>query len=134
MSFVLRLLDRTAQWRDVRVDVSSRTFRLGDDGASEPVDLLLKRLGWAEPAPPFTLSSQRRRAATAMAFAGAFVCVLFVAGGAWMALAETTSKDLWTGVAGAAFFALCAWVDPAARRSLTTVSRSGATGAARRVR
>jgi hypothetical protein len=104
----LGLDDHVGVRREVRVDVSARAFRLGDGGASEPLDRLFDRLGWNDP-PAYRSTPTTRRANRSMAYLGVLACAVFVAGGVWMAVAAPTPKERWTGLAGAAFFAACAF-------------------------
>jgi len=108
----LSLVDRRAggERRTVRIEPSARTFRFEPGGIAEPLGLLLDRLGWNDPPRPYVSPPQAPAPfARTLAFLGMLVALVFVFGGAWMALSATTPKERWTGALGVAFFGACAY-------------------------
>ena len=106
----LPLTDRSGQWRQVRIDVVGRGFRLLPGEVDEPLALLSKRLGLDEPPahyrpPPAVVSA----AQTFVMLLTSFGCLVFVLGGLWMMWSGQTAKDRWTGLAGVVFFGACLW-------------------------
>jgi hypothetical protein len=106
---VLSMQDRAGLRHRVEIDANARTFcmlRMQETEAPEPLSRLEAKLGLG-----FTKTVLPEPMRTALWCGFQVVLTLaslvFVLGGAWMALTAGTAKDRWTGVAGVLFFGAC---------------------------
>ena len=100
------LTDRTGETREFEVEAATRRFRMHREEVFEPLALLPARLGHVEPR-PYASPAPRPALPGVFDLVCALASLVFVIGGAWMAMAGETAKDRWTGVAGVLFFGLC---------------------------
>ncbi|WP_077000165.1 hypothetical protein [Variovorax sp. KK3] len=103
----IALTDRTGELRRFEVEAATRRFRMYREELWEPLAQLPAKLGHVEPRPYVSPPAPRPAMARAFDLLCALASLVFVLGGAWMALDGNTAKDRWTGVAGVLFFGMC---------------------------
>jgi hypothetical protein len=106
---VLAFTDGWGRPWQVLIDIDARTYRLHPHDEPEPLAGLPGRITRRVEAPAVPAAPPRfgTRVLDALNIAG---CAVFVAAGAWMALAAETTKERWIGAFGVVFFGACLWV------------------------